>query len=349
MKIQKFKQNLKNEVVWVFKDNSFVNLVYFLSAENTNNDTFKSLNTNNIKSRNSKDAIANNNTYNKNIIDDNTCLKKEESNNLDTIDGRITKKIIRRRNPSMILNGGIDNNKKNNIINSYNAKNNCINQTNFNSGKTQIINTKNAQFKNVDKSFLNKSQKIPNIYNSETENNILLKKKQNSIIKNKNLSNSLCLNATSRNNNLKVDNLTMQKIHVNFSNLNNSFLNNSDFQNINSNRREKQNSILNTLDSIDIRENNDEFKILSNNNNITESSNIYSKKYLHTIKPTDYEYDIFCQAIIKTGLSEEKMSLSNFSENFPAQCGHELCSKLPALEPRVLDCYQNCQKRKNWI
>ena len=48
MKIQKFKQNLKNEVVWVFKDNSFVNLVYFLSAENTNNDTFKSLNTNNI-------------------------------------------------------------------------------------------------------------------------------------------------------------------------------------------------------------------------------------------------------------------------------------------------------------
>ena len=40
------------------------------------------------------------------------------------------------------------------------------------------------------------------------------------------------------------------------------------------------------------------------------------------------------------------MSLSKFSENFPAQCGHELCSKLPALEPRVLDCYQNCQKKK---
>ena len=345
MKIQKLKQNLKNEVVWVFKDNSFVNLVYFLSAENTNNDTFKSLNTNNIKSRNSKDVIANNNTYNKNIIDDNTCLKKEESNNLDTIDGRITKKIIRRRNPSMVLNGGIDNNK-NNIINSYNSKNNCINQTYFNSGKTQIINTKNVLFKNMDKSLLNKCQKIQNIYNPETEKNILLKKKQNSIIKNKNLSNSLCLNETSRNNNLKVDNLTMQKIHVNFSNLNNSFLNNSDFQNINSNRREKQNSILNTLDSIDIRENNDEFKILFNNNNITESSNIYSKKYLHTIKPTDYEYDTFCQAIIKTGLSEEKMSLSNFSENFPAQCGHELCSKLPALEPRVLDCYQNCHKKK---
>jgi hypothetical protein len=38
------------------------------------------------------------------------------------------------------------------------------------------------------------------------------------------------------------------------------------------------------------------------------------------------------------------MSLSKYSENFPAPCGHELCSKLPALEPRVLDFYQNNEK-----
>ena len=38
------------------------------------------------------------------------------------------------------------------------------------------------------------------------------------------------------------------------------------------------------------------------------------------------------------------MALSKYSENFPAPCGHELCSKLPALEPRVLDFYQNNEK-----
>ena len=199
---------------------------------------------------------------------------------------------------------------------------------------------------NEDKSLLNKSQNIQNIYNYEKENNILLKNMQKEKIHKKILSNSLNLNETSRNNNIKVDNLTLSRIHTNSSNLNRSFLNNSDFQNINTNRSEKLNISVNTLDSIDLQGNNNEYKILSNNNNIIESSNIYSKKYLNTINPTDYEYDTFCQAIIKTGLSEKEMSLSKFSENFPAPCGHELCSKLPALEPRVLDYYQNVQKKK---
>ena len=38
------------------------------------------------------------------------------------------------------------------------------------------------------------------------------------------------------------------------------------------------------------------------------------------------------------------MELSKYSDNFPAPCRHELCSKLPALEPNVLNCYQNLNK-----
>ena len=34
-KILKLKQNIPNEVVWVMKDDSFINLIYFLSEENT--------------------------------------------------------------------------------------------------------------------------------------------------------------------------------------------------------------------------------------------------------------------------------------------------------------------------
>ena len=32
-KIQKLKQNMNKEVVWVMKDNSFVNFIYFLSID----------------------------------------------------------------------------------------------------------------------------------------------------------------------------------------------------------------------------------------------------------------------------------------------------------------------------
>ena len=42
-KIQKLKQNLSKEVVWVMKDNSFVNLIYFLSIENNFNNAFNTI------------------------------------------------------------------------------------------------------------------------------------------------------------------------------------------------------------------------------------------------------------------------------------------------------------------
>ena len=55
-------------------------------------------------------------------------------------------------------------NKLNNINNSYNSKNDIINQEKYNVNKFN---------NNEDKLLLNKSQNIQNIYNSEKENNIL--------------------------------------------------------------------------------------------------------------------------------------------------------------------------------
>ena len=47
-KIQKLKQNTKKEVVWVMKDDSFINLNYFLFIENIYNNLFYNLNKINI-------------------------------------------------------------------------------------------------------------------------------------------------------------------------------------------------------------------------------------------------------------------------------------------------------------
>ena len=97
------KKNIKNEVVWVFKDNSFINLTYLLSDQNSNNDTLESFNDNNntINTRNSKYVIISSKSYNKNVEEDNNIIKKDESNNLDNKQGRITKKIIKRKNDSI--------------------------------------------------------------------------------------------------------------------------------------------------------------------------------------------------------------------------------------------------------
>jgi len=165
-------------------------------------------------------------------------------------------------------------------------------------------------------------------------------------------------------NNLNMNNMNIMKNYQNFNNMNNvnsmnnvnnfnynnsyrirnNNLNISDCPSITTNRNEKLNLSVNTIDTIELQNETNEYKILSNNNNITEFDNIYSKQYLSNLNPTDYEYDTFCHAIIKTGLNEGKINLSKYSEHFPAPCGHELCSKLPAFEPKVLNFYQNKDK-----
>ena len=74
MKIQKLKQNLCKEVVWVMKDDSFVNFIYFLSVENYFNNNFILNKNNNLNNSRFIKKI------NKNLII-NTCLKGNNNNN----------------------------------------------------------------------------------------------------------------------------------------------------------------------------------------------------------------------------------------------------------------------------
>ena len=54
-KIQKLNQNSKKEVVWVMKDNSFINLNYLLTIEKNNNDV---LNTFHLNSTNNNTSYS---------------------------------------------------------------------------------------------------------------------------------------------------------------------------------------------------------------------------------------------------------------------------------------------------
>ena len=328
------------------KDDNFINLIYLLSIENIYNEALNSFDVNSIN--NSKTT---NNKIN-NVGNNNDNINNYEINNTkNSEEGKVTKKIIKRKNESKIINGGINFN-----INAYNAKNEIINKTNYNLNITQRNIKKNFQNKIMVKQPTDKNQKISQNFQIENNNsNKINNSFKNVIIKNNIPSNQQKKEITDNQNNKfylssaspKKKNIIQNNlfIHIDNVNLSNSFINNSDFQNASTNRNDTLNLTVNTIDTNDFRDNNNnEYKILSNNNNITQSNNIFSKKYLYTLNPIDYEYDTFCHAIIKTGLSEEKTVLSKYSENFPAPCGHELCSKLPALEPRVLNYYQNNEK-----
>ena len=53
-KIQKLNQNSKKEVVWVMKDNSFINLNYLLTIEKNNNDVLNTFHLNSTDNFNHK-------------------------------------------------------------------------------------------------------------------------------------------------------------------------------------------------------------------------------------------------------------------------------------------------------
>ena len=353
-KIQKLTQNINKEVVWVMKDDSFINLIYFLSVQNN----FVPHNIDSIKTSNQKTSP--NKIILQNKINDNNNIKSHNNNEKNNLDNkqRITKKIISRKNDS-IINGGVFNNEMScNTVNNLNVRNNNIISNNSKLNNKNIIQIKNGikqSFKKSRNQSLNNTEAnnnsnnnyltLKNFYNLKLDinnNNIISSEKKvdksNQKILNKNdLGESLVYSETHKKNNLS------NRIMDN-TNLTNYNLNISDCPSITTNRNEKLNLSVNTIDTIELQNETNEYKILSNNNNITEFDNIYSKQYLSNLNPTDYEYDTFCHAIIKTGLNEGKITLSKYSEHFPAPCGHELCSKLPALEPKVLNFYQNEEK-----
>ena len=391
-KIQKLKQNINKEVVWVMKDDSFINLNYFLSIESTFNEALNSYNLNKEKSPNVKKVL--NNQLNNKIVKSNN----KNSDNPENIQGRITKKIISRKNDSNIINGGNFNIEKYKINSNGNEEkklkpianiNSIANQKKFDMLKPNktlnnniTINNSNIQKKfgivgiksksrkkscNYDINKIKDSNPINNLYNNpplvdingnkENAINTKIKNDENSKTKSKPKiqNNSLVITKDKLNQYLYFSATPKKKSKennnsgINLDNLilnaqSSSILNTSDCQSISTKRNDKLNITYNSIDTTFMQESNPEYKILSNNNNITNSGNIFSKKYISSLNPIDYEYDTFCQAIIKTGLCEEKMALSKYSENFPAPCGHELCSKLPAMEPQVLNFYQNNEK-----
>ena len=332
------------------KDDSFINLIYFLSEENT-------IIPCNLLSKNEPNQKTSfNKIIEQNKQNDDNNIKSNiniENNNLENKQ-RITKKIISRKNEK-IINGGVFNNDMNsNIMNNINNINN-----NIISNNSKLINKSISQNKTINKQSFRKNlnQSLNNLgtsnSNNSSLNNNLIKKKEikdisspikfesesDKIIVNiKNLNKSFALSETP-----KKENISNRLIDS--TNLTNSILNFSDCSSITTNRNDKLNLSVNTIDTCDLQnEKNIDYKILANNEGIIESDNIYSKKYLSGLNPTDYEYDTFCHAIIKTGLNEGKITLSKYSENFPAPCEHELCSKLPSFEPRVLNYYQNREK-----
>ena len=400
------------------KDDSFVNFIYFLSVENYFNNNFILNKNNNL----------NNSTFikkiNKNLII-NTCLKGNNNNNItnkvannnsngnnkitDISKSRITKKIIKRKNDNICINGGFffntDNedkiskikpnlNIKSNNTLADNLNNISTKKNNIKEGNNIINNTENNynQINNIKKSNFSKFNKkeqsyynnkeVSNEQNNLIHSNYLIPKKLSNLDNKNNINGSNNLN-NKKGENLKALNIKGPKIsNNNLNNLNinevfynsaspkkgylpqsisinkvdlsqlfltnsfmqegaNSILNTSDCMSYSTNKNDKLNLTVNTTENntSDIK-----YKILSSNNLIKDSENIYSKEYLSGLNFKEYEYDTFCQAIIKAGLNENNISLAKYSEKFPAPCGHELCSKLPALEPNVLTFYQNKNK-----
>ena len=366
-KIQKLKQNLSKEVVWVMKDNSFVNLIYFLSIENNFNSAFNSIYNLNL---NDNKNITNNEKYFKsnsiNILNSNQAsINKVNSininnnasgninKNLENPQMRISKKIIKRKPENNSINGGVFNtenkidlkintnlnpnkvqnnlniNKLNNSNNSYNNNNkkqftkikldqNKINNMNDKQILRKITNPLQTYDKNNPNNNNFRKDKINGTINNK-ENQKFFKENKPSI-KNLNAS-DFFNNSASPKKKLPPQNISINKLDLSLTMTNSggtggtSFLNTSDIMSISGNKSDKLN--LTTYTS-DMNPKEPKYKILSNNNNIKDINSIYSKDYISNLDLKEYEYDTFCQAIIKTGISENKLSLSQYSQNFPA-------------------------------
>ena len=401
-KIQKLKQNLSKEVVWVMKDNSFVNLIYFLSIENNFNNAFNTIyNLNDNKNITNSEKFfksnsicapnANQASINKvNSININNNTSGNINKNLENPQMRISKKIIKRKPENNTINGGAFNTENNidlkintntnlkpnkvqnnlnnlninKINNSKNISNNSYNNNNIKKQFTKIKLDQNKINNMNDKQILRKITNPLQTYDKNNPNNNNFRKdkingtinnkenqkffKENKpSIKNLNASDFFYNNSASPKKKIPPQYISINKLDLSLTMTHSggtsgtSFLNTSDIMSISGNKNDKLNL---TTYTADINPKEPKYKILSNNNNIKDINNIYSKDYISNLDFKEYEYDTFCQAIIKTGISENKLSLSQYSQNFPAQCGHELCTKLPALEPNILSFYQNLKK-----
>ena len=339
------------------------------TQNNNNNMNNNNLNNNNniennnlnrkFNNHNALNEINNNkyNTYNNNNINfkrQSAFIKlKKESKNIDKKQAQSLKKIESSKSSAAYM----DKTNNKNVINANNNMCNNLNSNisnnlnnNINNSNNNNMNNKNNMNNNVNY-MIKKNINGTNNNNNPINNKIIDNKEkidinQKKMIKISNFNNDLYFIASPKIKDIQDTSFINKNELFNTSILStggfgSSKLNNSDIFSMSMRKNEKLNSTINTVDTC-IAET--EYKILSNNNCISDENNIYSKDYISKLNFKEYEYDTFCQAVIKTGLNENKVSFSKFSQNFPAPCGHQLCSKLPALEPHVLNFYQNTKK-----
>ena len=283
----------------------------------------------------------------------------EKNKNVNT-KNKLNKTLTHNPNNNIVeglkhINSNLNNNKKQikltkiekkDLKKEQNKEISNLTNNSFQSDYINSLNNNNDPIKNINKIDINgtndnnsNNKEYPKNYNKKE------KKKSNKYLDNLN---DAFFNSASPKKKSLPQNISLNKIDLSQLYPKKSFgqggastvLNTSDCMSVSTNKNDKLNLTANTIDL-----NKDfQYKILSNNNYIKDIDNIYSKDYISKLDYKEYEYDTFCHAIIKTGLSEKQMALSKYSENFPAPCGHELCSKLPALEPNVLNFYQNVKK-----
>ena len=99
---------------------------------------------------------------------------------------------------------------------------------------------------------------------------------------------------------------------------------------------------------VDSDEMNINYQLLENNYIYSDSNNKYSKDYISSLDPNEYEYDTFCQCILISGLKTSKINIINSSQYFPSICNHQLCCQYSSFKPSILCSYQN-KKRKDQI
>ena len=340
------------------------------NKNNNNNSSFRFIETNNIN--NNSNHNENNNNFENTQARITKKIIKRKSDIIAVNGGIINTENndkIKNINVKIKLNNTLTNSSNNNKLNNLKHINcNANNNTNYKNKniinkleKKELQNCNDKEALNIidnsiqsdyeySNNMNNKNNDLNGINNNKNNNKIYKKeKKSNKYLNDLNI-NSAIYNSASPKKKSFPQNISINKIDLSQLYPANSFgqgggasliLNTSDCNSVSTNKNDKLNLTTNTNE---INNKEIQYKILSNNNCFKDSNNIFSKDYISKLDSKEYEYDTFCQAIIETGLSENKMALSKYSENFPAPCGHEICSKLPALEPNVLNFYQNLKK-----
>ena len=195
-------------------------------------------------------------------------------------------------------------NDKNNINNNNNSNNICISDNNLDLEQidsNENINQEINEINNEDNYDINENINIENetkIRNSQSVNQILLKENYSPIILTKTI-------GFKQSNSKDINNI----------NINNEKA--KDFRNTITFQNNHKNLSLDKPDNVDY-----------NSKIFLDKTNISNKEQLKN--------DLFCECFFLTSFSKDNGKLLDNSEDFQAECNHDKCSKLPAMQPEII-------------